>query len=224
MTAADNPRRSAQARGLFGCACCGLVSLAGARPDKARCPRCAHPLHARKPDSLQRTLAFLMAAVMFYIPANVLPVMGTASVLMGQSQHTLLGGIAELWVSGSWELALIVFVASIVVPIAKIGALALLTATAWQRSTWRQRERAVLFRLIETVGHWSMLDVFVVVLLVGMVQFGAFASVQPASGLLAFGAVVIATMLATASFDPRLIWPEDPVDHRSSDEPDRKSA
>jgi paraquat-inducible protein A len=151
----------------------------------------------------------------------VLPVMGTSSVLLGHSQHTILGGIAELWESGSWELAVIVFVASIAVPIAKIGALALLTATAWQRSTWRQRERAILYRLIETVGHWSMLDVFVVVLLVGMVQFGAFASVQPESGLLAFGAVVIATMLAAASFDPRLIWPDRDVADPGTDEPAR---
>lgn len=212
---------TARSRGLFGCECCGLVSLARARPGETACPRCAHALRARKPDSLQRTTAFLVAAVMFYVPANVLPVMGTSSVLLGHSQHTILGGIAELWESGSWELAVIVFVASIAVPIAKICALALLTATAWQRSTWRQRERAILYRLIETVGHWSMLDVFVVVLLVGMVQFGAFASVQPESGLLAFGAVVIATMLAAASFDPRLIWPDRDVAGEGTDEPAR---
>jgi paraquat-inducible protein A len=207
-TAAASPWTSARSRGLFGCECCGLVSLARSRPGETACPRCAYTLHSRKPDSLQRTTAFLVAAVMFYIPANVLPVMGTSSALLGHSQHTILGGIAELWESGSWELAVIVFVASIAVPITKIGALTLLTVTAWQHSTWRQRERAILYRLIETVGHWSMLDVFVVVLLVGMVRFGAFASVQPESGLLAFGAVVIATMLAAASFDPRLIWPD----------------
>ena len=197
---------TARERGLHGCECCGLVSLARARD--VACPRCAHPLHARKPYSLQRTTAFLVAAVMFYVPANVLPVMGTSSALLGRSQHTILGGIAELWHSGSWELAVIVFIASIAVPIAKIASLALLTFTSWQRSTWRQRERATLYRLVETVGHWSMLDVFVVVLLVGMVRFGAFASVQPDSGLLAFGLVVIATMMASASFDPRLIWPD----------------
>lgn len=202
------PLTSARAAGLYGCECCGLVSLARSRPGETACPRCAYALHRRKPDSLQRTAAFLVAAVMFYVPANVLPVMGTSSALLGRSQHTILGGIAELWESGSWELALIVFVASIVVPIAKIAALALLSITAWRRSTWRQRERARLYRLVETVGHWSMLDIFVVVLLVGMVQFGAFASVQPESGLLAFGLVVIATMLAAASFDPRLIWPD----------------
>ena len=199
---------SARSRGLFGCECCGLVSLAGTRPGDTACPRCAYALHRRKPDSLQRTLAYLAAAVMFYVPANVLPVMGTSSALIGRSQHTILGGIAELWHSGSWELAVIVFVASIAVPIAKIAALMLLVFTCWRRSTWRQIERAKLYRLVETVGHWSMLDIFVVVLLVGMVRFGAFASVQPEAGLLAFGLVVIATMLAASSFDPRLIWPD----------------
>ena len=172
-----------------------------------RCPRCLFALHERKPYSVQRTLAYLVAAVLLYIPANVLPVMGTASVL-GKYEHTILGGIIELWHSGSWELAVVVFVASIAVPILKMAALALLAFTAQRRSRWRQLERARLYRLLETVGHWSMLDVFVVVILVGMVRFGAFASVRPEAGLLAFGAVVIATMLASASFDPRLIWPD----------------
>jgi paraquat-inducible protein A len=135
--------------------------------------------------------------------------MATASVVTGRESHTILGGIVELWHGGSWDLALIVFIASIAVPILKIAALALLVITAQRRSRWRQAERASLYRLIETVGHWSMLDVFVVVLLVGMVRFGAFASVDPAAGLLAFGAVVVLTMLASASFDPRLIWPDE---------------
>ena len=208
---------TARALGLWNCECCGMVSQAtrGQVSDRTvpRCPRCLYALHDRKPYSLQRTVAYLIAAVLLYFPANVLPVMETASVL-GKHEHTILGGIAELWHSGSWELAVIVFIASIAVPILKIAALALLVGTAHFRSRWRQWERARLYRLLETVGHWSMLDVFVVVILVGMVRFGAFASVQPEAGLLAFGAVVIATMLAAASFDPRFIWPED-------DEPER---
>ena len=198
---------SARALGLWHCECCGLVSQARPQARHARCPRCLFPLHDRKPHSLQRTLAFLVAAVMLYIPANLLPVMGTASVL-GEDEHTLLGGIAELWHAGSWELAAVVFVASIAVPILKIAALLLLVLSSARRSRWRQLERARLYRVVETVGHWSMLDVFVVVVLVGMVRFGAFASVSPEPGLLAFGGVVIATMLASSSFDPRLIWPE----------------
>lgn len=179
------------------------------RHEGVRCPRCGFALHARKPASLQRTSALLVAAVVLYVPANTLPIMATASVVTGRESHTILGGIVELWHGGSWDLALIVFVASIAVPILKIAALALLVITAQRRSRWRQAERASLYRLIETVGHWSMLDVFVVVLLVGMVRFGAFASVDPAAGLLAFGAVVVLTMLASASFDPRLIWPDE---------------
>lgn len=200
----------AEALGVQGCECCGLVLRVPPQhsPERAlwRCPRCRFPLHSRKPHSVQRTAAYLLTAALLYIPANVLPMMATSSVL-GRESHTLVGGILELWHSGSWELALIVFIASIAVPLLKISALALLAWTAQRRSTWRQRERAGLYRLVETVGHWSMLDVFVVVLLVGMVRFGVLASVEPEAGLLAFGAVVVATMLASSSFDPRLIWP-----------------
>lgn len=201
-----NPYRSAAAYGLLGCECCGLV-LQGAAA-AGRCPRCGFGVHPVKPFSLQRTWAWLATAVVLYVPSNLLPVMSTASML-GRESHTLLGGIHELWSSGSWELALIVFVASIAVPLLKIASLALLAATAWRRSRWRQRERAALFRLVETVGHWSMLDVFVVVLLVAMVRFGIVASVAPEPGLLAFGSVVVATMLASNAFDARLIWPDD---------------
>ena len=202
---------TARSLGLWGCECCGMVSqvapLSHGDAATPRCPRCRFALHVRKPYSLQRTVAYLAAAVLLYIPANVLPVMGTASVL-GKFEHTILGGIVELWHAGSWELAAIVFIASIAVPILKIAALTLLVATAHFESRWRQVERARLYRLLETVGHWSMLDVFVVVILVGMVRFGAFASVRPEPGLLAFGGVVISTMLAAASFDARLIWPQ----------------
>lgn len=194
--------------GIAACECCGLVEAAPRGGNAWRCARCGFALHARKPQSLQRTTAWLVAAVALYLPANLLPVMGTASVL-GRESHTIVGGIIELWSTGSRELAAIVFIASIAVPLLKIGALALLAFTAHRRSRWRQRERAALYRLVETVGHWSMLDVFVVVLLVGMVRFGVLASVEPEAGLLAFGAVVVSTMLASASFDPRLIWPRD---------------
>jgi len=197
---------TARSRGLLGCECCGLVCTAV--PGPVRCPRCGFELHARKPKSLQRTLAFLLAAIVLYLPANTLPIMSTASVVTGREAHTIFGGILELWQTGSWDLALVVFIASIAVPILKIVALALLIVTAQRKSRWRQAERAGLYRLLETVGHWSMLDVFVVVLLVGMVRFGAVASVEPAAGLLAFGGVVVLTMLASASFDPRLIWPD----------------
>jgi paraquat-inducible protein A len=200
---------SAATLGLQRCECCALVL--GAGPE--RCPRCGFALHARKPQSVQRTFAYLLTAVLLYVPANLLPVMSTHSVF-GSSAHTLAGGIHELWIEGSKELAIIVFIASIAVPILKIASLTLLAWTAARGSSWRQRERALLYRLVETVGHWSMLDVFVVVLLVGMVRFGALAGVEPEAGLLAFGAVVVATMLAASAFDPRLIWPDEGTPQR----------
>ena len=207
MTTTPTATATARALGLRCCECCGLVLQRSPPGQALNCPRCDSEVHAIKPQSLQRTTAFLFTAVLLYIPANLLPVMSTAS-LIGDSQHTIVGGIIELWVAGSWVLALIVFIASIAVPLLKIVALALLAWTSRRGSHWQQRQRAGLYRLVETVGHWSMLDVFVVVLLVGMVRFGVLASVEPEAGLLAFGGVVIATMLASASFDPRLIWPE----------------
>jgi len=203
---------AAQAK-LLGCECCGLVSAApaGATPDapmSLRCPRCNHPLHLRQPHSLQKTWAYIFASLLLYVPANALPIM-TLSNLFEHNSFTIAGGIAELWHDKAYGLAVIVFVASLAVPLLKIAALALLAWTVRYAPTWRRMERARLFRIVEAVGHWSMLDVYVVVLLAGMVSFGPFAQVEPEPGLLAFAAVVVLTMLAARSFDPRLIWPED---------------
>ena len=197
---------TAHAQGLHGCAVCGLVSAVQSASTAVRCPRCGSALHRHAALRLQRCWACLLAAAVLYVPANVLPVMATASVLKGDRSHTILGGIVELWHVGSWALAVIVFVASIAVPLMKMVSLALLAWTAQRGSTWARPERTRLYRVVEAVGHWSMLDVLVVVLLVAMVRFGALASVQPLPGLLAFGAVVVLTMLASESFDPRLIW------------------
>jgi paraquat-inducible protein A len=200
--------------GLVSCSTCGLVSKLPPDGEGLPCPRCETPLFWRKPQSIERVWAFLIASVALYVPANLLPIMATTSVL-GTEDHTILGGVAELWSGGTPELAIIVFIASIAVPILKIGSLALLALTAAKASTWRQEERSRLYRIVEMVGHWSMLDVFVVVLLVAMIRFGALASVQPGIGLLAFGGVVILTMFASMSFDPRLIWQDlpEPQDH-----------
>lgn len=195
----------------LGCEYCGTVSTAPEVDDghtlRLRCPHCSNRLHARKPRSLQRTWAFLAASVLLYVPANLLPIMTTTNVFRS-STYTIAGGIGELWADGAYGLAAIVFVASIIVPLLKIVALAVLAWTARRASRWRRLERARLYRVVETVGHWSMLDVYVVVLLVGMVRFGRLASVQPEPGLIAFAAVVILTMFAARSFDPRLIWQE----------------
>jgi paraquat-inducible protein A len=200
--------RTASARqlGLISCTACGQLSRASAT-DAApgRCSRCGAILHPRKPDSIQRTWALLIASAILYIPANTLPVMRTGS-LFGSEDHTILGGVVDLWNSGSWDLSIIVFVASIVVPLLKMLALGLLAITAQMRSNWGQPQRARLYRLLEAVGHWSMLDIFVVALLVALVRFGNLAQTQPEPGIIAFGAVVVLTMLASAGFDPRLIW------------------
>lgn len=197
----------------LGCDSCGRVSRDVTGDDPAlvqHCPRCGHVLHATKPYSLQRTWACVIAAAVLYVPANTLPVMVTTSALQ-RDEHTLLGGIHELWLDGSWGLAIIVFIASIAVPVLKIAVLGLLAWTVRRKPDWRRLERARLYRLIETVGHWSMLDVYVVVLLAATVRFGPLASVSVGDGLLSFAAVVVLTLLATWSFDPRLIWRDSPA-------------
>ena len=194
---------SAAARELYVCGECSTLSRAG--PGRWRCPRCGAALHFRKPHSLSRTWAFLVAAVILYIPANVLPVMHT-EWLTGSQDDTILSGVVYLWTSGSWPLALVVFIASISVPLLKIAALAYLAASVQTRSAWLPRQRARLYRIVELIGRWSMLDIFVTAILVALVHAKALAKIDAGPGALAFGAVVVLTMLAAMSFDPRLIW------------------
>lgn len=169
------------------------------------CLRCHAPLHRRKPNSLIRTWALLIAALIFYIPANLLPVMNT-NMFGNASENTIMSGVLEFWESGSWDIALLIFFASVVVPSLKFFALALLLITVRKRSLWAMRERSRLFRFIELIGYWSMLDVLVVALVAALVQFHALSSIEPRLGILFFGLVVVLTMLAAMSFDPRLIW------------------
>ncbi|WP_321815600.1 MULTISPECIES: paraquat-inducible protein A [unclassified Paraburkholderia] len=175
---------------------------------KPRCTRCHAPMHLRRPDSLRRTWAFLSAAAILYIPANVLPIMNTATLAHDRGD-TILSGIVHFWLTGEWLIASIVFIASIMVPMLKISALALLALTSQRRSRWRTAERTTLYRVVEVIGRWSMLDIFVIALTVALVRFGTFGTVTAGPGAIAFGAVVILTMLASMQFDPRLIW--DPV-------------
>jgi paraquat-inducible protein A len=155
---------------------------------------------------LQRSWAYLVAAAVLYLPSNLLPVTTAHTLTDLRHAYTLMGGVLELWHTGAWDLAAIVFIASLVVPLTKMAALAVLLVTAQRRSAWRRRERTALLRLVHGVGHWSMLDVYVVVLLTAMVSFGVLAGVQPGPGLVAFGAVVVLTMLSAESFDSRWIW------------------
>ncbi len=190
--------------GLIGCRVCGLVCRDPQRPDAA-CPRCGSALHRRKPASQTRCWALMIAAFICYIPANVLPIMRTASI--GDiDDNTILSGVLELWDKDSQELAVIVFTASIVVPMLKFFALTTLLVCARRGTRWAQPQRARLYRLIDLIGHWSMLDVFVVALLTALVRFNVLSSVEPLPGVIFFGLTVILTMLASLSFDPRLTW------------------
>ena len=195
--------------GLISCHVCGLVCREAAndagRDGVFTCPRCGCALHRRKPASYARTWALLIAAFLMYIPANLLPIMRTAS-LNDIDDNTILSGIVELWVKGSPDLAVIVFTASIVVPMLKFLVMAVLLISSRLRSNWALPQRAKLFRLVELIGYWSMLDVFVVSLLTALVRFNLLSLVEPLPGVIFFGLTVVLTMLASMSFDPRLIW------------------
>jgi paraquat-inducible protein A len=169
-------------------------------------------VHRRKQDSLARTWAFLFAAMVLYVPANVLPVMYTSS-LFGAAKDTIMSGVVYLWTSGSWLLALVVFIASIAVPMLKILAIAFLSLSIQFHSRWNPEQRARIYRVVELVGRWSMLDIYVITMLVALVQFKALATIQAGPAAVAFGAVVVLTMFAAMSLDPRLIWDEATQDH-----------
>ncbi|AIY41550.1 Paraquat-inducible protein A [Collimonas arenae] len=200
---ADLPAYTAAGHGMMSCHHCGTVWQEVR--DHEDCQRCGTPLHMRKPHSIMRSWAFLIAACIMYIPANLMPVMVTKT-LLGTQQDTIMSGVIYFWVSGSWELAAIIFIASFLVPLFKLASLILLTLTAQKRSRWRRLQRAKLYRLVEIIGRWSMLDVFVVSLLAGLVQIEGFAKITAGFGVLAFASVVVLTMLAALSFDPRLTW------------------
>ena len=191
--------------GLLGCHVCSQVSRAPERAHEVRCPRCGAALHFRKPASVSRSWAFLVAAMILYVPANLLPMMKTSS-LFGAQSDTIMSGVVYFWTSGSWYLALIIFFASIMVPMLKMIALALLLVSVQRRSRWQPEQRARLYRLVEFVGRWSMLDIYVVAVIVALVQLKALATIQPGAGAAAFGAVVVLTMFSAMAFDPRLIW------------------
>jgi len=195
--------------GLLPCHDCGLLSRPGGSHE-VFCPRCGDRLHQRKPDSIRRTWALLIAAAILYIPANVLPIMITNS-LFGDEVDTIMSGVVYLWTSGSWPLALIVFIASITVPGMKLIALTFLLLSVHFRWRWQPVQRTKLYRVVEIAGRWSMLDIFVSTMLVALVHLQGLATIIAGPAAIAFGAVVVLTMLAAMSFDPRLIW--DPLEN-----------
>ncbi|WP_153076178.1 paraquat-inducible protein A [Paraburkholderia bonniea] len=196
---------TARRAGLLACHACGQLAPRQRDASAQHCLRCGSALHSRNPNSLTRTWALLIAAALLYIPANLLPIMHTAS-LVGDEDDTIMSGVVYFWTSGDWPLSIIVFVASILVPMLKLSVLVLLAFTAQRRSRWRQLERTRLYRIVERVGRWSMLDIFVVTLTVALVRFKSLAVITAGPGAIAFGSVVILTMLASMQFDPRLIW------------------
>ncbi|SMF93554.1 paraquat-inducible protein A [Methylomagnum ishizawai] len=201
------PLATARSAGFWNCDACHL--LVRARPlaqgCHARCPRCGAELRSRKPNSLSRTWALTIAAYILYIPANLLPVMTV--IMSGHGEpDTILSGVKELIESGMWPLALLVFFASITVPVLKLLTLTYLLISVGRKSHIRPRQRTFLYRLTESVGRWSMIDIFVISILVALVKVGALATIEAGAGAVAFSGVVVITMFAAMSFDPRLIW------------------
>jgi paraquat-inducible protein A len=194
-----------------GCEVCGLVNMSG--PGEQRCLRCDTVLHRRKPDSVARTWALVLAAAVLYVPANYYPVL-TVMQLGAGSPSTIIGGVEELVSSGMYPLALLVFFASIAVPMLKlVGLTIMLVATQTGRSGWL-RDRTKLYHVVRWIGRWSMIDIFMEALLGALVQFGNVITIEPGVGALAFCGVVILTMFAAETFDPRLMW--DATDQRAA--------
>jgi paraquat-inducible protein A len=192
---------------LLSCHICHLLSKKPSDSLKiaSYCPRCGERLHTRKSNSIARTWALVIAAIIFYIPANMLPIMTVTSMGKVQSD-TILSGVLYFIKTGLWPIALVIFVASVFVPILKLIILIFLLISTQMKSKWRPKDRTRLYLAIEAIGRWSMVDIFVVTLMVALVKLGALADIEAAPGAVHFAAVVVITIFAAMSFDPRLIW------------------
>lgn len=202
----DNSMTAASAS-LLSCHSCNLLSkMSGSHGHShALCPRCGAPLHQRKTNSLTRTWALVIAAFIFYIPANVLPI--TVVTSLGKTQaDTIMSGVIYFMLTGMWPIALVIFVASVAVPLIKLFVLTFLLISVQRKSRWRPEDRTRLYRIAEAVGRWSMVDIFVVTILVALVKLGGLATIDAGPAASYFAAVVVTTMFAAMSFDPRLIW------------------
>lgn len=197
--------KNAASLGIARCHACGTLSRVGPGKAKRHCPLCRATVHLRKPHSIVLTWLYTLAATVLYIPANILPMMNTRS-FMGAQSDTIFSGICYLWETGSVALSAIVFIASIAVPCLKLGTLYYLLISVMHQQRHLKMQRTKLYRLLEMVGRWSMLDIFVVTVTVALVSFPGTAEVTAGPGAGAFGAVVVLTLLATERFDPRLIW------------------
>lgn len=191
--------------GLMVCRVCGQVTDQAAPDARVRCARCHRVVTPRMEGSLEKTLAWLIASVLLYFPANILPVVHTSAV-NGQEDTTIIGGILGFWRAGSWDIAAIIFAASVAVPVTKFLVIGLLLWTVVRQSPWARHERLRLYKFVEFIGYWSMLDVAVVAITCALLQFKALANAEPRLGIVFFCSVVVATMMAALSFDSRLIW------------------
>lgn len=196
--------------GLVACPACGTVTRLSVEQfdDPPKCQLCFARLHSRKPMSVQRSWAWLTAGVLAYVPANIFPIMVTT--VFGDSEpNTIIGGFFVLWEMKSYLIALVVFLASVVVPVLKFIAVSYLLISIQRRLQHSRYDRTRLFRLTEFIGRWSMIDVFVVAILAALVQIGSVAQIDPGIGATAFGATVIFTMLSALALDPRLLWDDE---------------
>jgi paraquat-inducible protein A len=192
---------TARQAGLAGCRACGRVATIGTPV----CPRCGSALHSRIPASLQRVLAWLLVGLMCYVPANLLPMLRTRT-FGRETDSTIVGGVIELAHHGAWDIAIVVFVASVVIPISKFTVIVYLVYSIRFRVTLDVHTRVRLYEIVALLGRWSMIDVFVVAILTALVQLGFIASINPGSAAVFFALSVAFTMLAAQSLDPRLIW------------------
>ena len=191
--------------GVLICAECHQLNKLEPHTDEHICTRCGAQVHARRPNSLARTWALLITAAILYIPANVLPIMTVSALGQGEGD-TIMSGVITLVQHGMLPIAAVVFVASILVPTFKLVGIALLLFSVQRRQPLSAKQRIVMYRFIEFIGRWSMLDIFVIAILVAVVNFGRLATIEANLGAVAFASVVILTMLAAVTFDPRLIW------------------
>jgi len=198
---------TAMGASLISCHSCHLLSKARSalKGTFAVCPRCGARMHSRKPNSIARTWALVITAFILYIPANVLPI--TNVISLGKAQaDTIMSGVIYFVKSGSWPIALVIFVASVFVPLLKLFLLSFLLISVQRKSQWRPKDRTRLYRITEAVGRWSMTDIYVVTILVALVKLGTLATIEAGPGAIFFAGVVIITIFAAMSFDPRLIW------------------
>jgi paraquat-inducible protein A len=200
-------RLSARQLGLVSCDDCHLLSRMPKTSGReaAHCPRCGGELHQRKTHSVARTWALVLAAMVFYIPANVLP-MTITSAVGTVSADTIMSGVIFFMQHGSWEIALVIFTASVFVPFLKFIILIYLLLSVQFKWVKQPKNLTRLYRFTEAIGRWSMLDIYVVTILVALVKLGFLADIEAGPAALYFALVVVTTMIAAESFDPRLIW------------------